>query len=90
MYGVWSETPVSDGQENVGEVTMRVIGRKGFPFLLWHARGSVSSQYKAIYMSLLPNNHKSLSKNSDPNPKHQHHRYLILSLPTAYWVAHNH
>jgi len=31
MYGVWSETPVSDGQENVGEVTMRVIGRMDSP-----------------------------------------------------------
>ena len=40
IYGVWSETPVSDGQDNVGEVTMRVIGRGESPcFLMWHARG---------------------------------------------------
>lgn len=40
IYGVWSETPVSDGQDNVGEVTMRVIGTGDSPsFLMWHARG---------------------------------------------------
>lgn len=39
MYGVWSETPVSDGQENVGEVTMRVIGREGIPLSSCGTRG---------------------------------------------------